>query len=494
MYTKFAFIISVLAGFLVLSPAALATQPKSTADADCLSLPADFSTPPVVATTAPASLWKGWSYDHKITLTATPATVLVDQPVTIRVSGLEPGEPVTLDANMKSYQGTVWRSSATFVADSKGIVDVARMAPRYGSYSGMHAMGLVWSMLPEGVKDPASAMYYLPRGGSKLQVTATANGKPLARADVRRLPWSPTVKERKLDSNGLAGILFTPAGAGPHPAVIVLGGSEGGLHPQVEEAALLASHGYTALGLAYFQGYGSNPALAKLPKELVKIPLEYFKKAAHWLRHQPGVDGKRIGIIGWSKGAEAALLVASTYPKTFRAVVAFAPSSEVWSGIHYGPGPLMSSWTLDGKPVQFASFQNQPNVYNSKTRTVFLLDGYLKPMQSGKGTARAAVPVERIKGPVLLISGTDDKIWPSSLFAQRIMARLKKHHHAYADESLCYQGAGHYILWPYRPTVTSGGAAGPTTILMGGNQHAYAFADANMWPKVLAFLDSALHN
>jgi len=474
--------------------AAEAATIKNSAPTNYLTLPADFSTPPVVATVAPASLWKGWSYEHKITLTATPATVLVDRPVSIQVSGLKPSEPITLDASMESFQGTIWRSSAAFVADSNGVVNVMRTAPRYGSYSGVHAMGLIWSMLPEGVKQPENTWFYLPRGGAKLHLTARADGRMLASTEVLRLPWSPTVKERKLDSNGLAGILFTPAGAGPHPAVIVLGGSEGGLHPQVEEAALLASHGYIALGLAYFQGYDSkNPLLAHLPKELVKIPLEYFKKAAVWLQRQPSVTAGRIGIIGWSKGAEAALLIASTYPKTFRAVVAFAPSSEVWSGIHYGPGPLTSSWTLHGKPVPFASFHPLPNNYNPKTKTVFLLDSYLQPMQSGKGTARAAIPVERIEGPVLPISGTDDKIWPSSLFAQHIMMRLEKHHHAYADESLCYQGAGHYILWPYRPTVTTGGAAGPVTILMGGDQRVYAFADRDAWNKVLAFLNTALH-
>lgn len=484
------FLLSTSRAGLAAATAAIETS----APARSLTLPADFSTPPVAATVAPKSLWKDWSYEHKITLTATPTTVLVDRPVSIRVSGLKPSEPITLDARMKSFQGTIWRSSATFVADSNGVVNVMRTAPRYGSYSGVHAMGLIWSMLPEGVKQPENTWFYLPRGGAKLHLTARADGRMLASTEVLRLPSSPTVKERKLDSNGLAGILFTPAGAGPHPAVIVLGGSEGGLHPQVEEAALLASHGYVALGLAYFQGYDSkNPLLAHLPKELVKIPLEYFKKAADWLRQQPGANGKRIGIIGWSKGAEAALLIASTYPKIFRAVVAFAPSSEVWSGIHYGPGPLTSSWTLNGKPMPFASFQVLPNNYNPKTKAVFLLDSYLKPMQNGKDIARAAIPVERIKGPVLLISGTDDKIWPSSLFAKRIMARLKKHHHAYADESLCYQGAGHYILWPYRPTVTTGSESGPVTILMGGNQRVYAFADRDAWNKVLAFLNTALH-
>lgn len=464
------------------------------ANRNCRALPADFSSPPVAATRAPASLWEGWHYGNDVRLSASPATVLLaDQPIAIRVTGLPPDAPVTLHASMTGFRGKIWRSTATFIADRKGVVDVTRSAPRYGSYSGVHAMGLVTSMLPAGVKNPSGSWFYLPRAGAKLHLTAGADGRVLASTEVLRRPRSPSVKERKLHANGLAGILFTPATPGPHPAVIVLGGSEGGLHPQVEEAALLASHGFTALGLAYFQGYDTkNPMLAGLPRELVKIPLEYFRKAADWLRRQPGVSDRRIGIVGWSKGAEAALLLASTYPKTFAAAVAWAPSSEVWSGIHYGPGPLTSSWTLAGKPVPFASFAAGPHIYNPKTKTIFLLDGYLKPMLRGKDLARAAIPVEKIKGPVLLLSGTDDQIWPSSLFAVRIMARLHRHHHPYADESLCYKGAGHYILWPYRPTVTTGSASGPVTILMGGHPRAYAFADADFWPRMLAFLDKAL--
>ena len=36
-----------------------------------------------------------------------------------------------------------------------------------------------------------------------------------------------------------------------------------------------------------------------------------------------------------------------------------------------------------------------------------------------------AIPAEKIRGPVLLISGSDDHIWPSQRFADRIVARLQ---------------------------------------------------------------------
>ncbi|MGH8126186.1 MAG: acyl-CoA thioester hydrolase/BAAT C-terminal domain-containing protein, partial [Rhodanobacteraceae bacterium] len=135
-----------------------------------------------------------------------------------------------------------------------------------------------------------------------------------------------------------------------------------------------------------------------------------------------------------------------------------------------------------------------PDIYDPANKTITLLDGYLKPMLNGKGLAGAAIPVGKIAGPVLLLSGTDDKIWPSSLFAARIMTRLEKHRRPYADASLCYRGAGHYVaMWPYRPTLTTGFAAGPMSIVMGGNQIAYAYAESDAWPRILAFLHKAMN-
>jgi dienelactone hydrolase len=73
-------------------------------------------------------------------------------------------------------------------------------------------------------------------------------------------PWRRT-------SLGLAGIVR-------HPAVLVVGGSEGGR--PLRPAAWLASHGYVALALAYFR-------FEDLPPQLESIPLEYFQEALRWM-------------------------------------------------------------------------------------------------------------------------------------------------------------------------------------------------------------------
>lgn len=467
---------------------AATTTSTTTADADCLAVPADFSTPSVVAATPPASLWEGWSYGNAIMLTATPVAALVDESVTIRVSGLKPNEPITLRASLSDYMHRAYSAEVTYLADSNGVVDVTRDAPKYGSYSGVHAMGLIWSMLPENLANPNTVFYAPPGDTFPIQLQALADGRVLTQTSLIRNLMAPGVKKTIVNTNGLVGELYTPATPGPHPAVMVLGGSEGGSYPQVNEAALLASHGYTALGLAYFQGFqAGDPRLASLPKMLTDIPLEYFAKAADWLRQQPSVDPKHIAILGWSKGAEAALITAATFPKDFQAVVTFMPGSAVWAGINYGPGPITSSWTLHGKPLPWVNPVMNASMFSTGKPLVFL-GAYQNGLKDAAAFKKAVIPVENIAGPILLISATDDQIWPSPLMAHQIMQRRAAHHVAYQDESLCYIGAGHGILPPWRPTNAT--VAG--IVAFGGNPVAYAFADQDAWSKVLTFLHESL--
>ena len=71
---------------------------------------------------------------------------------------------------------------------------------------------------------------------------AEARNGERAEASVIRAMVGPSVTFKFLAEGGLRGVWFLSLGDGPHPAVIVLGGSEGGL-PVRSAAPLLASHG-----------------------------------------------------------------------------------------------------------------------------------------------------------------------------------------------------------------------------------------------------------
>ena len=231
--------------------------------------------------------------------------------------------------------------------------------------------------------------------------------------------------------DGLVGSLFMPAGAGRHPAVILLGGSEGGVEWSAPWGPLLAERGFVALALAYF---GTDP----LPARLRSIPLEYFDSAIDWVRRHPRVVPDRLGLMGFSKGAEGALLVAAANPG-IRAVVAAAPSHVAWPGITGDPRVEAPSWTRAGVAVPFVRYDLRQGV-----TTPF--EGYTRSLANASAVAAAEIPVERINGPVLLVSGTGDRLWPSTLMAERVTERLRRHAFRFEASHLRVEGMGHAAL------------------------------------------------
>lgn len=188
--------------------------------------------------------------------------------------------------------------------------------------------------------------------------------------------------------------------------MLVLGGSEGGLNEST--AALLASRGYAALVLAYF-------GLEGLPQELIEIPLEPFARVLDWLAAQDAVDAARLALFGASKGAEAALLVASRRADV-RAVIAHAPSDVVWQGISVDPmAAPRSSWREGGEGLPFVPYVFTEAMFMGMQpgEPLALEPMYRFSLKAYEGEA-AHIPVERIGGAILLVSGGDDQLWPSA--------------------------------------------------------------------------------
>ena len=277
------------------------------------------------------------------------------------------------------------------------------------------------------------------------------------------------------------GDYFPPPGAGRRPAVVVWGGSEGGLGNSPALAAMLASHGIPALAIAYFDEPG-------LPCALDDIPLEYFVKAIEWLRSQPGVDPRRVWILSASRGSEADLLLAAHWPALVHGVIAAAPSSVVWGPIS---GQCRSidntSWTLHGQPLDTATAETgyTRNPDGSVSGRSSFLSGLADP-----GSAAARIPIEDFKGPVMLISGTDDQLWPSAVFADRIMASL--HADPARHAHLNYPRAGHLVFGiPSVPAAIEQKNAMGALLDLGGTPAGDAAAHVSDWPAAIRFIESS---
>ena len=406
------------------------------------------------------------------------AELLLDEPVRLRLEGVKAGRRVRIVATSTDANGARHTSWAEYRTDSSGGVEPARQAPLAGTYAGVDPWGLWWSMRarPERVF-PASLEPVATN------VVAEADGQSLAVADFDRLRLRPGVGVEPLHEGGLRGMLFLPAR--PHAGgVVVLGGSEGGSSQAAQVAALMASRGIAALALAYFGVEG-------LPRHLVEIPVEYVEDAIAWMCARAEVRRGRIGIVGSSRGAELALLVAAEC-KRVGAVAAFAGSAIAWPGIGRGASPRCA-WTRGGACVPYAVPMPADISTGDGGKPRVLRDGFLQACRDAATVARCAIPVERIAGPLLMVSGGDDRLWPSDRFAAMAMQRRSNGARGFSDRHLRYAGAGHTVVRP------PGLPAAPTAIVhpfdgtncaLGGTRAANARASAGAWPHVLALMRS----
>lgn len=410
------------------------------------------------------------------TIRVTPDKALVDEVVSVSITGLTQGQAATVKATLTDNHGIVWRSEAEFIADRKGVVDLNRHAPSRGGYTGVDPMGLFWSMniQPGQPESHAQAQTFLAPVTMKFDLEI--DGKTVNSATLTRLYVASGVKSLEVRDVGLVAKLYEPEKGGPHPGILVLGGSEGGIRSAEANAALLASRGYAALAVAYFGMEG-------LPQRLVGVPIDYLKKAIDWMGARETIDRRRLAVIGWSKGGELALLLAARFP-SLKTVVAYVPSHVVWQGI----GGAGSSWTYQGQPEPYVPYKSMPSSRGANQAMSFM-PLYLTSLDDKEAVAKATIPVEKINGPVLVISGKDDQLWPSSIMADTVVARLKERRHPYKFEHLAYESAGHAIGSVYGPKTRSTGNA---RMNLGGQPAANAQAQADSWPKTLAFLKDGL--
>lgn len=415
-----------------------------------------------------------------------PLRALVDEPISIRLSGLQPGKKVTLRAHSRDYGEYEWASFATFAADDHGAIDVATQQPVAGSYHTIDAAGLFWSMRPVGGK---SLPFFVTAEQKPvvIDLIAEVDGEAISGARLERRFAAAGVVSEAVQEQGLVGVFCHPGASGPYLAIIVLSGSDGNICEN--QAALLASHGYAALALRYFGAEG-------LPERLVHIPLEYFETGIQWLQKQNVVNGDKIGVIGLSRGGELALLLGAIFP-AIKAVVACSPSGLVQAGID-GNNYKRSAWTHHGKPLQQAVVHWNPLLSFKlmwqafRQRAFPMRDMFLTTLKDSKHLAEATIPVENTRGPILLISGDDDQMWPSTLFSELIMQRLAEQHHPYPDQHLHYPGAGHFVSFPYGYPYLPPFVKRVRGLAIGGTSEATAHSVADSWPKILAFLGSSL--
>jgi len=290
------------------------------------------------------------------------------------------------------------------------------------------------------------------------------------------------VRRTEISSGDTVGVVFEPDEPTPHFAVM-LGGSYGGVPEAL--ARRLAENGVCALALGYFGAPG-------LPSALIEIPLEPLQRGIHSFSERYA-GARSVGLLGFSKGAELALILGAHMGGSIGPIVAVAPSHVAWFGLKPpGPDPdrrsTRSSWSLGGVPLPFLACPPvvMPAFSEKGLRTDVFFD--LSRHEPGEIDA-ARIAVERQAGPILLLSGDDDHQWPAASMAEEIVLRMVNHGRGEDVTSVIYPGAGHvFLVQDFLPR------SGPGRVPQydfGGSPEADRIAGEDAWRQAVSFLQAS---
>lgn len=216
------------------------------------------------------------------------------------------------------------------------------------------------------------------------------------------------------------------------PLIVGLGGSEGGnawaSDYWKDTRNEFIKRGYAFLAIGYF---GTD----KTPEMLDRISINEVYNSINIAAQNPKINKKKIALIGGSRGGDLALLIASHY-KEITCVVAIVPSHVAFPG--HTKELTTSAWTFNGKELPFVPV--------SEDSVPFLIRGDLRStfetmLKDRKAEKKALIKVEKINGPILLMSATKDEIAPTTPMAEKMISRIKKKKFKHHYEHIAVEGS-----------------------------------------------------
>lgn len=291
-------------------------------------------------------------------------------------------------------------------------------------------------------------------------------------------------QEFQVERDGFYGSWFEPATPRfPGKSMIVCTGGDGVYRAAQGVAECFRQAGMPAMALAYWNAPGT-------PKEDVSCPVEYVQRAARWIQENRQL---RCGMWGISLGGEYALLCGSLLPE-LSCVVAASPVHVVTEcgsykgGYHFNAG---SPFSWQGKPVEpyLSVNEEQKKSYEKRVKKIFWQQHdyyqrfFYEDLLMQPHDPEADIRVERINGPVLLLSGGADTCVPADWVCDQVMQRLQDHQFAYPYAHYNYEHLSHFVM-PFHMIASS--------FFKQERKHKQECAEARekSWNDTLAFLAS----
>lgn len=220
------------------------------------------------------------------------------------------------------------------------------------------------------------------------------------------------------------------------PLVVAFGGGGGGndweRHYLKEKRDEFLRRGFAILAVGYFKTEQSPSALDRISLNALSDTILAIA------RRHPEIDSTRIILMGASKGGELVLNLGSRFPH-FKGVVALSTSHVSFPALTISANT--SSWYYNEQEVPFvpATWETIVPALKGDLHAAFSM-----MLEDTEAVERAAIEVEKINGPILILSGTDDEQWPATEMSDKLMARLGEKKFGYYHQHLAFEG-GHIV-------------------------------------------------
>jgi hypothetical protein len=171
---------------------------------------------------------------------------MADSKIEISISGLPPGGHLILHASMcyPWAQSVMFGSTAEFIADENGCLDLSKQSPISGDYQDIDSMGFLTSM--RHMSGELKTAWENISIDKCITINLIAEcGTETTEIKIERLFMSPDIKTERISEPFVGAFYYSENPE--NKTVLMLGGSSGELINVLPVASLLASHGFNRI-------------------------------------------------------------------------------------------------------------------------------------------------------------------------------------------------------------------------------------------------------
>ncbi len=216
------------------------------------------------------------------------------------------------------------------------------------------------------------------------------------------------------------------------PLIVAFGGGSGGNDWErnylKDKRDSLLAHGFAVLAIGYFKTDNSPSSLDRISLNAIADTILSIA------RRTPQIDTTSIILMGASKGGELVLNLASRY-SCFKGVIALSTSHVSFPALTVSANT--SSWMYNDKEVKYvpAPFKTIWPALKGDLHSAFAM-----MLEDREAVAEAEIEVEKINGPILILSADQDEQWPATKMSHQLIKRLERERFTFPYKHIIVEG------------------------------------------------------